>query len=165
MRRWAVLLVLFALAGCTTGRAGPAESAAPSPTASTASGPFDLQQPLELAPVVAAGAPSVTVAPDPDGAQLALAAPFLTITRLEHASLQRAEYDNSWTIQIGMTDRDAQTFGAWTSEHITEQLAIVINERVVSAPTIQAAITTGDVVIAGQFTEREASDLLAQLTG
>jgi preprotein translocase subunit SecD len=165
MRRWAVLLVLFVLAGCTTERAGPSDTAPPSPEASTASGPFDLRMPLELAPVVAAGGPSVTTAPDPDGTPLALAEPFLTITRLERATVQHAEYDNSWTIQVGMTDRDAQTFGAWTSEHISEQVAIVINERVVSAPTIQAAITTGDVVIAGQFSEREASDLLAQLTG
>jgi len=165
VRRWAVLLVLFALAGCTTERAGPTRTPPPSPTASTASGPIDLRLPLALAPVVAAGEPSATVAPDPEGTRLALAEPFLTITRLEHASLQRAEYDNSWTIVLRLTDADAQSFGQWTSEHIDEQLAVVVNGRVVFAPTIQAAITTGDVVIAAQYTEREARDLLAQIAG
>jgi preprotein translocase subunit SecD len=163
VRRWAVLLVLFALAGCTE-RAGP--SPTPPPTAaSTASGPVDLRLPLELAPVVAASQPSVTVAPDPEGARLALAEPIVTITRLEHATVQHAEYDDSWTILVRLTEPDARTFGDWTGEHIDQQLAIVVNGRVVSAPTIQAAITTGEVVIAGQFSEREANDLLAQLTG
>ena len=164
MRRLAVLLVLFALAGCATERVGPPRPS-PSPAASTASGPVDLRLPLELAPVVAAGGPSVTVAPDPEGTRLALAAPFLTITRLEHASLQRAEYDDSWTIVLRLTEPDARSFGQWTSEHVGERLAVVVNERVVFAPQIQAAITTGEVVIAAQYTEHEAQDLLAQLAG
>jgi preprotein translocase subunit SecD len=168
VRRLAVLLVLFALAGCTSERVGPERTPPPSPpapTAASASGPIDLRLPLELAPVVTAGQPSATMAPDPEGAQLALAAPFLTITRLENASLARAEYDNSWTIVIRLTEPDARSFGQWTSEHIGERLAVVVNGRVVFAPEIQAAITTGDVVITSQYTEREARDLLAQITG
>jgi preprotein translocase subunit SecD len=168
VRRWAVLLVLFALAACTTERVGPQPTPPPSPTAPTAvsaSGPVDLRLPLELAPVVVAGQPSATVAPDPEGTRLALAEPFLTITRLENASLSRAEYDNSWTIVLRLTEADARSFGQWTSEHIGERLAVVVNGRVVFAPEIQAAITTGDVVIASQYTEREARDLLAQLAG
>ena len=165
MRRWAVLLVVMvALAGCSTERVGPTRP----PSPSTASGPVDLRQPLELARVVPAGGPTgtaATVAADPDGEQLALEQPFLTITRLEDAAVQRAEYDNSWTIVVRMTEPDARTFGEWTSDHVGERAAIVVNGRVVSAPEIQAAITTGDVVIAGRFTERAAKDLLAQLTG
>jgi preprotein translocase subunit SecD len=164
VRRLAVLLVLFALAGCTTERVGPSRPS-PTPPASTASGPVDLRQPLELAPVVAAGEPSVTVAPDPEGTRLALAKPFLTITRLENATVQFQEYANSWVLALRMTDEDAQTFGDWTAAHVGAQLAVVVNGRVVFAPTIQAAITTGDVVISARYTEHEAQDLLAQIAG
>jgi preprotein translocase subunit SecD len=163
VRRLAVLLLVVALAGCTTERVGPSRPS-PSP-ASTASGPVDLRRPLELAPVVAAGEPSVTVAPDPDGTRLALAAPFLTITRLEGATVQFQEYANSWVLTLRMTGEDARTFGDWTAAHVGERLAVVVNGRVVFAPTIQAAITTGDVVIQGRYTEHQARDLLAQLAG
>ena len=45
------------------------------------------------------------------------------------------------------------------------RLAVVVNGRVVFAPTIQAAITTGAVVIQGLYTEHDARGLLAQLAG
>jgi preprotein translocase subunit SecD len=115
--------------------------------------------------VVAAGKPSVTVAPDPEGTRLALAAPFLTIARLENAAVQFQEYADTWVLVLTMTDEDAQTFGEWTGAHVGEQVAVVVNGRVVFAPTIEAAITEGEVVISAQYTQRQATDLLAQLTG
>jgi preprotein translocase subunit SecD len=39
------------------------------------------------------------------------------------------------------------------------QLAIVLDQRVESAPTVQEAITDGKAVISGQFTETDAKDL------
>lgn len=50
-------------------------------------------------------------------------------------------------------------FGEVTSSHIGERLAIVLDNEVISAPTIQSAITGGSGVITGRFTTKEANDL------
>jgi SecD/SecF fusion protein len=71
----------------------------------------------------------------------------------------------SWGVQLAMTDEDAQVFGEWTSAHIGEQVAVVVDGEVVAAPQIQDAITGGEVTISAQYTQDEANDLLAELTG
>lgn len=45
------------------------------------------------------------------------------------------------------------------------QLAVVVNGLVVTAPAVQAAITAGEVQIGGTFTRQDAEDLAARLTG
>lgn len=168
MRRWGLLLlVLVALAGCTSGRVG----GEPKRADPTASGPVDLRRPLELSGVVepaqpsAAPAPSGTQLPDPDGGVLTLDPPFLTVERLEAAKIQFQEYDGHWAVQLTLTEDDARTFGDWTGEHVGERAAVVSNERVIFAPTIQDAIPGGELVITGQYDQEEAGDLLALITG
>jgi protein-export membrane protein SecD len=50
-------------------------------------------------------------------------------------------------------------FGEVTKNHIGEQLAIVLDNEVISAPTIQSAIMGGSGVITGNFTADTANDL------
>lgn len=50
-------------------------------------------------------------------------------------------------------------FGEITKNHIGEQLAIVLDNEVISAPTIQSAILGGSGVITGNFTPESANDL------
>lgn len=50
-------------------------------------------------------------------------------------------------------------FAEVTSSHIGERLAIVLDNEVISAPTIQSAITGGSGVITGNFTTKSANDL------
>ena len=57
----------------------------------------------------------------------------------------------------------AQTFATYTSAHINQVLAIVLDKKVISAPTIQNAITDGRGVITGNFTLQTANDLAIQL--
>lgn len=165
MRHWVALLLVCALAGCSSERVG----GVPAPPSNVASsgGPVDLQVPLDLSRVTPEGtvAPTTSVLPDPDGAQLNLEPPFLTVTRLEDAYIQFQEYDAAWGLMLRMTDADAEVFGDWTSKHIGEQVAVVANREVIFAPHIWDAITTGDVTISAQYSQQEADDLLAQLTG
>ncbi len=50
-------------------------------------------------------------------------------------------------------------FGEVTKENIGRQLAIVLDDEVISAPVIQSAILGGSGVITGNFTSEEANDL------
>lgn len=54
-------------------------------------------------------------------------------------------------------------FGNYTSEHIGQFLAIVLDKEVISIPRIESAITTGQGSITGNFTYDEANNLAIQL--
>jgi preprotein translocase subunit SecD len=169
LRRWAVLLVVLALAGCTSERVAgtPSRSTASASSTSDTGGPVDLTVPLEFARVTPPGTtgPSASVLPDPDGTQMTLEPPFLTVTRLERAKVKFQEYAASWGLEISMTDEDAKVFGAWTTAHVGEQVAVVAAGKVIFAPQIQGAITKGAIEITGKYTQQQADDLLAKLTG
>lgn len=53
----------------------------------------------------------------------------------------------------------AKKFGDVTKNNIGEQLAIVLDDEVISAPTIQSAITGGSGVITGNYTTESAQEL------
>ena len=53
----------------------------------------------------------------------------------------------------------ARAFGDYTAEHIGEPFAIVLDGKVISAPTIQAHIAGGSGIITGNFTVSEAANL------
>ncbi|ADE85527.1 protein translocase subunit SecD [Rhodobacter capsulatus] len=53
----------------------------------------------------------------------------------------------------------ARAFGDYTAGHIGEPFAIVLDGKVISAPTIQAHIAGGSGIITGRFSIEEATDL------
>jgi SecD/SecF fusion protein len=55
--------------------------------------------------------------------------------------------------------RGAQRFGQATTENLGRQLAIVLDNRVISAPTIQSPITGGSGQISGSFTVEQVNNL------
>jgi len=60
------------------------------------------------------------------------------------------------------TNDEASNFGTFTSTHINQPMAIVLDGQVVSAPVIRAALTTGGQ-ITGNFTRDQANTLALQL--
>ena len=56
-----------------------------------------------------------------------------------------------------------QLFSDFTGSHINQILAIVLDKRVISAPSIDSQITEGAGVISGNFTQESANDLAIQL--
>lgn len=54
-------------------------------------------------------------------------------------------------------------FGKLTGENVGRQLAIVLDDKVYSAPTIQSRITGGSAQITGKFSLEEATDLATVL--
>lgn len=68
-----------------------------------------------------------------------------------------------WEIQFTLTGPGSATFADVTTRLQGRQLAIVVDDQVISAPTVQSAITGGNGVITGSFTEARAKDLATQL--
>jgi preprotein translocase subunit SecD len=68
-----------------------------------------------------------------------------------------------WEIRFDLTGEGSGTFADVTTRLQGRQLAIVVDQQVISAPTVQSAITNGSGVITGSFTETRAKDLATQL--
>jgi preprotein translocase subunit SecD len=57
----------------------------------------------------------------------------------------------------------ARKFGEYTGAHVGEPFAIVLDKQVISAPTIQTAITGGSGIITGNFTVESSTNLAVLL--
>jgi preprotein translocase subunit SecD len=68
-----------------------------------------------------------------------------------------------WEIRFDLTNEGSGTFSDVTTRLVDKQLAIVVDDQVISAPTVQDPITNGSGVITGRFDERSAKDLATQL--
>ncbi|MCL4861455.1 MAG: hypothetical protein KJZ93_18705, partial [Caldilineaceae bacterium] len=69
---------------------------------------------------------------------------------------------NQWQINFQLTGEGSNQFFEYTSAHIGQPLAIILDGYVLSAPAIQAAIRD-EGVISGQFTREEAESLAVQM--
>lgn len=68
-----------------------------------------------------------------------------------------------YVVQFELKDEGAKLFKDYTSAHVGEILAIVLDKRIISSPTIQNAITEGRGIITGNFTYDSANALAIQL--
>jgi SecD/SecF fusion protein len=66
-------------------------------------------------------------------------------------------------VNLTMNAEGTKAWGAYTATHIGQQVAIVVDRRVQSAPSIETAIPTGDTQITGNFTVEEATYLATVL--
>ncbi|MGC1379236.1 MAG: protein translocase subunit SecD, partial [Anaerolineales bacterium] len=71
---------------------------------------------------------------------------------------------SGYEISFTLKDDAKKIFGDYTTSHIGKILAIVLDGKVISAPTIQGAITDGTGVITGNFTHDSANILRVQLS-
>jgi preprotein translocase subunit SecD len=73
-----------------------------------------------------------------------------------------------WEIDFQLTSAGSKIFAQVTQNLVSQttplnQLAIVIDQKVISAPAVQGAITTGSGQITGNFSEQRAKDLATVL--
>ena len=73
------------------------------------------------------------------------------------------ESSGAWLVAFDLNSEGGRLFALLTRENQQRQLAIVLDDRVESAPTIQQEISGGEGVITGDFTEQEAKDLATVL--
>jgi preprotein translocase subunit SecD len=66
-------------------------------------------------------------------------------------------------VQLKFTSNGAKKFGEITQRTVGKRLAIILDNQVIEAPTVNQAILTGDAVITGGFTIDTANQLSTQL--
>ena len=67
--------------------------------------------------------------------------------------------NNEPTVSFTLDRLGAQKFGRATTDNVGKRLAIVLDGEIVSAPSINEAITSGNGMISGNFSFQEATDL------
>jgi preprotein translocase subunit SecD len=116
---------------------------------------------LPAAPETAPAAADATPTPEPAITDVVFHT-VMTGSALKNAGVTS---DQSGEIRVAfeLTDEGAKTFGDYTSAHVGDLLGIVLDKRLISAPQIQDAITTGNGTISGSFTAEEANSLAVKL--
>ena len=66
---------------------------------------------------------------------------------------------NQPTVSFSLDRVGAQKFGRTTSDNVGKRLAIVLDGKIISAPSINEPITGGNGMISGNFSFQEATDL------
>ncbi|GAB3958600.1 hypothetical protein GCM10029978_003860 [Actinoallomurus acanthiterrae] len=101
------------------------------------------------------------------------AAGAMTVSRVKVITVESpdaAHGRRSWALGLDLESADAQAFAALSGQAAAAQqpgneIAIVVGDKVVSAPMVAQAITGGSVEISGAFDERAAKSLFRRLTG
>ncbi|MBI6546556.1 MAG: protein translocase subunit SecD [Cyanobacteria bacterium NC_groundwater_1444_Ag_S-0.65um_54_12] len=68
-----------------------------------------------------------------------------------------------WEVQLKFNPEGAKLFGELTSKYVEKQIAIQLDDKIISAPRVNEPILQGDAVITGGFSAREAQLLASQL--
>jgi len=84
--------------------------------------------------------------------------PLITGRDLRNARPSIDEF-NQPMVSFSLNSEGVAKFSRGTTENVGRRMAIVLDGQVVSAPTIQSAITTTDARITGRFTQEQVNDL------
>jgi preprotein translocase subunit SecD len=84
-------------------------------------------------------------------------------TMAEPAQAGTGLSSGNWEIKLVLTPEGKEKFAKATAANLNKQIAIVLDGTVISAPTVQSAITDGEARITGNFTVQEAKDFVLQL--
>ncbi len=105
---------------------------------------------------------STMVAVDDSGRVYLLGSAYVTGKDLKDA---KATYDNLGrpVVSLEFNDEGAKLFDGATAENVGNQIAIVLDGSVVSAPVVQERISGGAAQISGRFNPEEARNLAIML--
>jgi len=88
---------------------------------------------------------------------------IMTGKELDNISVSPASLGGNYSIDFSLKPDGASIFGAHTAANVGKVLTITLDGRVISAPTINSAITGGQGTISGSFTADDANKLAVQL--
>jgi outer membrane protein assembly factor BamE (lipoprotein component of BamABCDE complex) len=101
---------------------------------------------------------------DSDGKMLTLAkAEDIVSKDIKYASA--ALSSNGWEISISFTEAGAKALAVLTENAVGKRLAIIVDDKLVTAPNINEPILGGNIVITSNFDEKEARQLANQIMG
>lgn len=87
----------------------------------------------------------------------------LTGKEFKRATLEFDQRTGAPQISLQFDAEGTKKFADITSRNINKRVAIFLDGQILSAPTVQSAITDGAAVITGQFTVSEAKELITRL--
>ncbi len=87
----------------------------------------------------------------------------LTGKQLQNAAVTFDQTTNAPLISLKFNSEGRDLFAQITGRNVGKPVAIFLDEQVLSAPTVQEAITAGEAVITGQFTVPEAREIVSLL--
>ncbi len=91
----------------------------------------------------------------PAGDKYVLGPGFVDASDIENAgAAPDAPPSTGWSISVNLTADGTAALQTATETAMGSRIAILVDGRIVSAPTVQAPITSGDVVVASGLTER-----------
>jgi len=89
--------------------------------------------------------------------------PVVRGEELKNAQPSFDQYTSAPIIVFTFNNSGARKFASFTSKHVGKPFAIVLDDKVISAPTIQEPILGGSGQISGRFTPETATQLAIQL--
>jgi preprotein translocase subunit SecD len=98
---------------------------------------------------------------DEKGAEKFVLGPvFLEGTEISNAqSSPPGQGKPGWSVDLQFKPQGRDIWGDYTSKHVGERAAFVLDTQVVSAPTINTAILDGNTQITGNFTQADSKNL------
>ena len=139
-------------------------------TASTESPAGSATAPAATATAAVTSTPSAATTPEANATAQPGATPepkvyhtVMTGKDLNTVAVQPGTLAGSYVVQFTLKPEGSKVFAEFTSSHVNQYLAIVLDKKVISAPIIKSAITGGEGVIEGSFTNESANTLAVQL--
>jgi len=99
------------------------------------------------------------------GTRYVLGPGFLSGADVSRVAVQVDPQGGRFVVIVTFTPAGARKWAEWTGQNVGKQVAMVLRSRVLTAPTIQSAITGGDTQITGQYTQDEARQLARDIAG
>ena len=104
-----------------------------------------------------------TVLCDTADAKYRLRPVAINATGLRNATVDSDTLNGGWKIILDFTGDGSATWAELTGANVNNQVAMVLGDEVLSAPTIMSAITAGTTEISGRFTQTEARELVSRI--
>ncbi len=114
--------------------------------------------PVDLTATPAADATANQPAPTPDASNTVYHT-IMTGKDLVRVSVSPDSTTGKYGINFTLSSEGSKIFGDFTAANVNKVLTIVLDKKVISAPTINSAITDGQGVITGSFTADSANSL------
>lgn len=87
----------------------------------------------------------------------------LTGKDLKAAKVVFGSQNGTPQVQLDFSPKGAKLFGEITKRNVNKRVAIVLDDIIIEAPTVQQAILNGNAVITGNFTTETSKNLAIQL--
>ncbi|WP_132321494.1 SecDF P1 head subdomain-containing protein [Kribbella turkmenica] len=114
--------------------------------------------------------PSDTVVCDANGFRYTVGRVELNGAHVTEVKAAQNEGDPTWHVMLNLNSEGAEAFTRLTTDLAKKQpplnqIAIVVGDQVVAAPTVQSAIPGGKVQISSNYTKKTAEELARRITG